>query len=245
MKSLGKSPLIRVVVLGLLVLGSAGVSHARVFTTKPPQSTIDDPASFAAKEIYGGKFRINGHPAQMKILAGSTTVQNTIQMLSAGTAGAEVRFRASQGTVVGAVGKGDSERRFLIASAGVPNSCLVFVLDGGKQAFSRTDAPLSWPKSLPSLDVAQQIQLVVEHLETDFIFAQVMLPQPSVEIAIQSCQQRLEGDGWEIEPLTEHGGISSTSATAILHKNGRTCWLEARFDPIPRQVAVTLLCKAS
>ncbi len=223
------------------------VTHARVYTTRPGKSgSLDHPESFGAREIYGGRFRINGHLAEMQLLAGSASVMDTLRMLTPSTEDDQgnLRYRASEGTVVGSWGHGASEKRFLMTSVGAAHSCLVFILKNNSGFFSQSAAAIPWPASLPVLDPLQQPQLVVEHLDTNFIFASVLLPQTRVDRALQTSREQMAGAGWEVEPLTEKTAAGmADSGFAVLVKTGKTCWLEARPGSLPNQSLVTLLCK--
>ncbi|MBI4025180.1 MAG: hypothetical protein HY360_09380 [Verrucomicrobia bacterium] len=223
-------------------------AHGRVFTTRPAgTASLEHPESFGAREIYSGRFRINGRTAEMRILAGSVSVADTFRMLGAtGKEGErESRHRALQGAVVGAVGRGDSEQRFLISSAGSENSCMVFVLKGSSGLFADARSrEVPWPKSLPVLDPMQRPQLVIEHADAEFVFAHILLPNTQANRAFQSCRDKMADDGWDVEPLTgETVTEMADSGFAVLHKKGKTCWLEAMPGPTANQTLVTLLCK--
>ncbi len=236
-------------ILFFVLFGFAVVKpvEARVYTTRPGDINFDNPESFGAKEIYGGQFRINGHLAEMKILAGTASVTETLQKLGGGNNDDPkkgLRYRASKDTVVGAWGQGASERRFLISSVGSTRSCLVFILKGESGLFEKQKVSIPWPSSLPVLDPMQEPQLVVEHVNTEFIFAAVIIPQANVERALQMCQEHLADSGWAVEPLTEKFALQiADSGFALLAKKGKVCWLEAKPGSSPNQVLITLLCK--
>ena len=128
--------------------------EARVYTPRPQgAATIDNPASFGARQIYAGRFRINGRSANMCILSGNNSVSDTLRVLTGGgDSGANgMRFRAAGDTAIGSVGKDSEEKRFLISSMGDGRSCLVFVLQGDTGVFSKEAAAIPWPASLPQL----------------------------------------------------------------------------------------------
>ncbi len=222
-------------------------AHGRVFTTRPGgPASLENPQSFKAREIYGGRFRINGQLAEMRVLAGSVSATDTIRLFHAqdGSTPKDLRYRSSAGTVVGAVGRGGDEKRFLISSVGSAHSCLVFVLKSSEGLFDPA-AAIPWPESLPEMNALQQPLLVVEHLDTHFVFACVSVPGVRVDSALQECRERLSGAGWAVEPLTsETIAGTSDSGFAVLHKNAKTCWVEAKAGSTDNKVLVTLLCRA-
>lgn len=232
----------------LLAFGLLAISvQGRVFTTRPGGSAkLNNPSSFNAREIYGGRFRINGCLAEMKVLAGSASATDTVRMFHDrdGSVSKDLRYRASAGTVVGSMGQGVDEKRFMISSVGAQHSCLVFVLKSNEKLFGNPSAQVPWPQSLPELNAHQQTRLVVEHLDTQFVFACVSLPGRNVESILEDCQERLTAAGWNTEPLTDET-LSGTadSGFAVLHKKGKTCWVEAKAGSTGNEVLVTLLCR--
>jgi len=230
-----------------LLLGLPAGAPGKIFTTRTGQTgSFDNPESLGAKEIYGGRFRINGHPAEMQILAGSASVKETLDLLRGSNegAGSNLKHRESPGTVVGSWGEGASEKRFLITAIGSERSCMIFILKNNSGLFSQPKGQIAWPNSLPVLDPLQQPLLVVEHLDTDFIFASVLLPHLTSERALETCRNRMATDGWEIEPLTASTAAEmAESGAAILLKKGKTCWMEAQRGAGPNESMVTLLCK--
>ena len=124
--------------------------------------------------------------------------------------------------------------------------CLIFVLQGEAPLFERENSAIPWPNSLPVFDSLQQPQLVVEHLETEFLFGSILLSRLSMEEALSLCQQRMMAAGWEVHPIS--GAINSASSPSapgflLFHKRGKTCWLEARRTSVPQQTMVTLHCE--
>lgn len=221
--------------------------EAKVFTTRPQEAaTLDNPSSFGARQIYAGRFRINGRLADMRILSGSASATDTLRALTGGGGSGvnSIRFRVAGDTAIGSVGKDSEEKRFLISSLGGGRSCLVFVLRGDAGVFSRDPALIPWPPSLPQLDSTQLPQLVVEHLDTGFVFASVIVPGARWEDVLRRSREQLGEAGWQVEPLTEKAVADmADSGVAVLSKKGKTCWVEARQGPTPSQSLVTLLCK--
>lgn len=243
------TPAARVIAWAAAIGVLSASSYGRVYTTRPGGgASLDSPASFKAREIYGGKFRVNGRRAVMTICAGSVSPSDTIRLFHAadGTVPAELRYRSSEGTVVGAVGRGEGERRVLITSAGARHSCLVFILqsaEGLLGAAAGQDIP--WPESLPELHARQAPRLVVEHLDAKFVFACASVPGADVETVLADCRERLRGAGWDVEPMTDRVlAEMPDSGFAVLHKKGKTCWVQARAGTADHEVMVTLLCRA-
>jgi len=223
-------------------------TEAAVYTTRSGSGNLEDPASFGAKEIYKGKFRINGSLADMKILAGSASSSELFSRLVGKPEGRkDLHYKKSKGgTIIGFLGEGAAMRRFLISPVGTAHSCLMFVLKSESEIPNRhSNASIPWPSSLPVLDPLQQPQLVVEHLDTDFIFATVSLRgDANVDRALASARKHLSNAGWEVEPMTEKiASELADSGFAVLVKNSKICWLEAHPGASPNEVLLTLLCK--
>jgi hypothetical protein len=232
----------------LFFLLGISLSHAVIYTTRSGSGNLDDPSSFGAKEIYSGKFRINGTLADMKILASSSPSSELFTRLVGNPEGRkDLSYKKSPGgTVIGFLGEGANARRFLISPVGSTQSCLVFVLKGNPDSSGKSSkASIPWPESLPMLAPTQDPQLVVEHLDTDFIFASVAIQgDSSVDRVLASARQHLVDNGWGVEPMTEKVASDfADSGFAVLAKNSKICWLEAHPGTTPNQVLVTLLCK--
>jgi hypothetical protein len=229
----------------LICLGSSGNVFAKVYTTRPSGSAdLDQPGTYFAQKIYGGKFKINGLPADLTVLAGTKSPRETYAILQKGNQDF-VKARESTNAIVGSWKIGNVQRRFLIFSVGSTQKSLVFILNGDQQLY-QPNPEIPWPDHLPVLDPSQRPQLVVEHLDNDFVFGCVQISHPSVERALDFCRERMRDAGWETEPLTDKIAeqLADTSFS-VLNKKGKVCWLSASKGARPGEVLVTILCKKS
>jgi len=202
------------------------------------------PSTLGAQVIYGGQFRINGQRAEMQILASRLPLVSTMRLLKDSVPESQLRYRLSDGTALGKIMEGLKEKRFLMTSLGDRNSCLVFLLEGGNDAFVRSRPQIPWPSSLPVLDPLQSPQLVVEHEDNHFVFACVTIPSSRCESVLQSCRERLRSEGWDTIPANEEAAAKMIeSGFAVLGGSTKICWLEARPGALPNQTVVTLVSR--
>lgn len=242
--------LISGILLLFMFLGFAKTPlQSRVFTPRSGASlgSFDSPQSFRAKEIYSGKFRINGRLADMRILAGASPMTVTLKTLSqeADQRKFKLTYRTSPNMAVGTLGQGESEKRFMISSMGSSRGCLIFVLESAEGLFATKGGVISWPKNVPILDPTQQPQLVVEHLETRAQIVCARIPGNGAEEILKRCREQLIGAGWNVESLTDHTlSQMSGSGLAVFRDREQICWLSAKADSTEDAVLVTLLCRA-
>lgn len=223
-------------------------AHAAVYTTRSGVGQIDNPSSFGAKQIYSGRFKINGVEAEMVILASNLPSNELFTNLVGNPASRpDVRHsKSAGGTILGSIGEGSNSRRFLITPVSSDRSSMMFVLKNPSEIPSRSkNAAIPWPKSLPEFDFQQDNQLVIEHIDTDFIFASVAVRgDANPERVLLNARQRMLDNGWEVEPLTDKVlSDLPDSRFAVVAKNSKICWLEARAGNLPNEVLITLLCK--
>jgi hypothetical protein len=235
--------MLKLLVLVFFITNATSSLHARVFTTRPGEpASLDNPSSFGAKKIYGGQFRINGHAAQMDVLSGTHSISDTIRLFGPSTP--SFRYRETKGAIVGRWTKTSPEKRVLLFSTPPSKTCLIFILNGDSELYTSPKSQIPWPSSLPILDPTQQPQLVVEHLDSDFIFACVSIPSPSPDRAIEFCRGQMIDAGWSIDNAAEKTeNEMGTPGFAVLQKSGKVCWLQAQMGAASNQVLVTLLCK--
>lgn len=218
---------------------------AKVYTTRSSGSAdLDQPSTYFAQKIYGGKFKINGLLADLTIYSGTKSPRETYAILQEGNRNF-IKSQESPHAIVGTWTVSGVQRRFLIFSVGNTQKSLIFVLNGDQHLYqSNSDIP--WPDYLPVLDSSQKPQLVVEHLDNDFIFGCVQIAHPSVERVLDFCRERMKDAGWETEPLTDKISeqLADTSFT-VLNKKGKICWMSASKGGRPGEVLVTILCKKS
>jgi hypothetical protein len=235
----------RVLISFCLILSFEQMVSAKVYTTRPSGSgDLDQPSTYFAQKIYGGKFKINGLPADLTVYSGTKSPRETYLLLQKGNQDF-IKARESPNAIVGSWTVGGVQRRFLIFSVGSTQKSLIFVLNGDQQLY-QPNPEIPWPDHLPILDPSQKPQLVVEHLDNDFVFGCVQISHPSVERALDFCRERMRDAGWETEPLTDKISeqLADTSFT-VLNKKGKVCWMSASKGARPGEVLVTILCKKS
>ncbi len=231
---------------GILMLLAPPATFARVFSLRPGKSaTLESPESFGAKRIYGGRFLVNGRPADLDLLAVPMSVAETARFFRESLADPVSWGETIGGTRSGRIQGGNPEKRFLITSAGDPKMSLVFLL-AGTDAGPRGSTPSDyWPGELPVADPLQQPKLVVEHPEARFLFAAAVAPHADPVRLFDACRGRMVEAGWESQPVAESASSrQGDSCFALFVKKGRICWLEARAGADPRRVTLTFLIKS-
>lgn len=218
------------------------VGAARVFTPREGGvASLENPESFGGKLIYSGHFRVNGCPSELKLISAPVGAVAMARLFREEFAGKVTWGATLAGAPSGSVRVGRTDCRFLIASAGDPASCLIFLMDG--QAGARP-GPECWPGALPLLDPLQQAELVVEHPREEFVFAAVSMPGGDGGLALASAVQRMVDDGWRVQPGAESAAHGRESGFALLLKKGKACWVAARSSASAHRVTITLLLKS-
>ncbi|MDD2709838.1 MAG: hypothetical protein PHV34_17785 [Verrucomicrobiae bacterium] len=218
---------------------------APVFTTRSRSSIrLDVPSSYHARAVYSGRFLINGQPADMRVIAGDLPVGETVQLLKGALGGKGLKCEISGQTATGRLTEGQDEKRFLIASLGGLDNCLLFLLEGKSGAFVRSRPDIPWPAVLPVLDPQQVPKLVVEHLDNRFIFASVLVPGNRTAAILESCQQQLQAAGWEAVLMKNSlPGDLFGSGSSVMGGRQRICWMDAHPVAGGNQTQVTIVCR--
>lgn len=235
-------PGVALVFLALAVV--AVPASARVFTLRPGGSALDDASSLGGKAVYGGRFLVNGSPCSLHLIQMADSPELAMRRLEAVLGGGLAWGRARGSTVTGSWMDGRAMRRLLVTPGGSGGGSLLFVLDV-RDGSDPAREPPRWPSALPEVSSSQTPTWVIEHPEARFLLAAATVDCPAMDALLEGCKARFEEAGWQPQSGTSGGERrGGDSGFALFTKKGKTCWMQVRGGPAPRQATVIFLIKA-
>jgi hypothetical protein len=223
---------------------AAPTAFGRVFSLRPGGSALDDPSALGGKAVYGGRFVVNGAPCALRLVHLPDEPELAMRRLEGALGGGLAWGKARGSTVTGSWADGSSTRRLLLAPGGAGGGSLLFVLDARGGGAPPREPP-RWPAGLPEVSAAQVASLVIEHPEAGFLLASATLDCPAMDAVLETCKARFEEAGWQPQSGTAGGERrGADSGFALFSKKGKTCWVQARLGPAPRQATVVYLLKS-